>query len=122
VSPALGGYFFVTKLAAGTKLAEPDCILAGISAACVVSDRDQLLQINRQVAEGMLRVVQQERRLAALERSAYPTSDARAILAAFKQTLQQMMDRRKAMLLSLGEPLSGCMTPTAPRLGKARLW
>ncbi len=67
-----------------------------------MSDRDQLSQINRQIAEGMLRVVQQERRLAELERSAYPTSDARAFLAAFKLSLQQMMDRRKEILLSLG--------------------
>jgi len=66
-----------------------------------VSDRDQLLQINRQIAEGMLRVAQQERRLAELERGAYPTADARAILTAFKQSLQQMIDRRKEMLLSL---------------------
>ena len=55
----------------------------------------------------MLRVVQQERRLAELERSAYPTADARAVLAAFKQTLQQMMDRRKEILLSLGASDAG---------------
>ena len=78
--------------------------LTGITSACVVSNGDQLLQINRQVAEGMLRVAQQERLLAELERSAYPTSDARAILAAFKQTLQQMMDRRKEILLSHAKP------------------
>jgi hypothetical protein len=76
-----------------------------------VSDRDQLLQINRQIAEGVLRVVQQERRLAELERSAYPTSDARAILTDFKQTLQQMIDRRNEMLLSLGEPRSETSRP-----------
>ena len=50
----------------------------------------------------MLRVAQQERRLAELERSA-PTSDALSILAAFKQTLQEMIDRRKEILLSLGK-------------------
>ena len=72
-----------------------------------MSDRDQLLQINRQIAEGMLRVAQQERRLAELERRAYPTCDARAILAHFKQSLQRMIDRRNEMLLSLGVPRSG---------------
>ncbi len=64
-----------------------------------MSDRDQLLHVSRQVAEGMLRVVRQERRLEELERSGYDTIAARADLAAFKQTLQQMIDRRREILL-----------------------
>ncbi len=71
--------------------------------AAVVSNRDQLLHVSRQVAEGMLRVAQQERRLVELERSGYDTTNAQAALAAFKQTLQQMIERRKETLLSLAE-------------------
>ena len=65
----------------------------------VVNNRNQLLHVNRLVAEGMLRVIRQERRLEELERSGYDTTTARADLAAFKQTLQQMIERRKEILL-----------------------
>ncbi len=72
-----------------------------------MSNRDQLLHVSHQVAEGMLRVVRQERRLVELERSGYDTTNARAALAAFKQTLQQMIERRKEILFSLGEAARG---------------
>ena len=64
-----------------------------------MSDRDQLLHVSRQVAEGMLRVARHERRLEELERGGYDTTTTRADLAAFKQTLQQMIKRRKEILL-----------------------
>ncbi len=71
-----------------------------------MSDRDQLLHVSRQVAEGMLRVVQQERRLVELERSGSDTTSTRATLASFKQTLQQTIERRKEIVLRLGKPRS----------------
>ncbi len=58
----------------------------------------------------MLRVAQQERRLVELERSGYDTTNPQAALAAFKQTLQQMIERRKEILLSLEKPIvGGCL-------------
>ncbi len=65
------------------------------------------MHVSRQVAEGMLRVVRQERRLVELERSGYDTTDARAGLAAFEQTLQQMIERRREILFSLGGAARG---------------
>ena len=47
----------------------------------------------------MLRVARHERRLEELERGGYDTTTTRADLAAFKQTLQQMIKRRKEILL-----------------------
>ena len=42
-------------------------------------EEDHLLKVNRNIAEGMLRVVQQERRLAELERDGYDTANATAL-------------------------------------------
>jgi hypothetical protein len=101
----LGGFFIGPAHDWDEICWEPKRIsLTDITSAGVVSNGDQLLQINRQVAEGMLRVAQQERLLAELERGAHPARDARAVLAAFKQTLQQMIDRRKEILLSHAKP------------------
>ncbi len=73
-----------------------------------MSGRDQLLHVSRQVAEGMVRVVRQERWLAELERSGYDTTNARAALATFKQILEQTNERRKEILLSLGQAARQC--------------
>jgi hypothetical protein len=64
-------------------------------------EEDHLLKVNREIAEGMLRVVQHERRLADLERDGYDSRNARALLATFKDRLQQMIDEKH--MLSSGE-------------------
>ena len=69
-------------------------------------EEDHLLKVNRNIAEGMLRVVQQERRLADLERDGYDTRNARVLLATFKDRLQQMVDQRNQDLVSLGKQSS----------------
>ncbi len=61
------------------------------------------MQANRDIAEGMLRIAQQERRLAELARSGHDTGQARAILAASKESLQQTINQRKEMLIALGK-------------------
>ena len=68
-------------------------------------EEDHLLKVNRNIAEGMLRVVQQERRLAELERDGYDTRNARALLATLEDRLQQMIDE-KHMLIALGKQSS----------------
>ncbi len=65
-------------------------------------EEDHLLKVNREIAEGMLRLVQHEKRLAELERDGYDTRNARALLATLKDRLQQMIDEKH--LLSSGEP------------------
>ena len=57
-------------------------------------EEDHLLKVNRNIAEGMLRLVQHERRLAGLERDGYDTRNARALLATLEDRLQQMIDAR----------------------------
>ena len=49
----------------------------------MLGEEDHLLKANRNIAEGMLRVVQQKRRLAELERDGHDTRNARALLATF---------------------------------------
>ena len=68
-------------------------------------EEDHLLKVNREIAEGMLRLVQQERRLAELERDGYDTRNARALLATLEDRLQQMIDE-KHMLIALGKQSS----------------
>ena len=69
-------------------------------------EEDHLLKVNREIAEGMLRVVQHERRLAELERDGCDTRNARALLATLEDRLQQMIDE-KHMLIALGKQSSG---------------
>ncbi len=57
-------------------------------------EEDHLLKVNREIAEGMLRLVQHEKRLAELERDGYDTRKARALLATLKDMLQQMIDEK----------------------------
>ena len=68
-------------------------------------EEDHLLKVNREIAEGMLRLVQQEGRLAELERDGYDTRNARALLATLEDRLQQMIDE-KHMLIALGKQSS----------------
>ena len=68
-------------------------------------EEDHLLKVNREIAEGMLRLVQQEGRLAELERDGYDTRNARALLATLEDRLQQMIDE-KHMSIALGKQSS----------------
>ena len=68
-------------------------------------EEDHLLKVNRNIAEGILRLVQHERRLAGLERDGYDVRNARALLATLEDRLQQMIDE-KHMLNALGKQSS----------------
>jgi hypothetical protein len=81
-------------------------------------EEDHLLKVNREIAEGMLRLVQHERRLGELERDGYDTGNATVLLAMFKDRLQQMLDHRNQILVSLGKRTPGGERDLSYRRGK----